>query len=238
VSKNRFINPVLIVFLILGAFTLAVNPISADEIYPTEGHLLWKGINWNIVRGPTENTWIDDQGRLHMVLQKINGDWKDIEFNSPATYRYGKYIWKVYSGSLNYPLGTSVAMYTYTDDNHELDIEIEQYPGYDQHLWYTVQPGGVDEHPENINYSVPSNSPYLNERSITYTIDWEPTYVTFSAVTSSGTVISSWKYTNSKSVPDVPATIIFGIGKSGGGIPAGNIPQEIIWDSFQYINNQ
>lgn len=235
--KYKLNIPVLILCLILGMVIFATSPASAEKTFPTDRHLLWKGINWNIDTNPTDNAWIDDQGRLHMVLQKINGDWKGIEFNSPTKYKYGKYIWKVHSGSLNFPRGTGIGMFTYTDDLHELDIEIQEWPGYSEHLWFTVQPGNVDEHPENIKYAVPSNSPYIDEKDITYTIDWQPTYVDFSAVTSSGKIINAWRCTNSAIIPQIPAYIIFGIGKSSS-TPAGNMPKEIVWDNFQYISNK
>jgi PKD repeat protein len=222
--------------LFLIAVFLLISSTATAKIVPVNNQITWDGVTWNLEQGNQNNVWIDDAGLMHNIYDNSNGIWTGTSLVSNDKYLYGKYIWKVHSGSLNYPLGTSVAMFTYTDDLHELDIEIEQWPGYDQHLWYTVQPGQVDSRPDLINYSVPSNSPHINAANVTYTIDWEPTYVKFSAVTSNGAVINAWNCTNSEAIPKIPAYVIFGIGKAGGYSPSGT-SQEIIFDSFQYINS-
>src|SRR5690606_42094034 len=43
--------------------------------------------------------------------------------------------------------------------------------------------------------------------NITYIIEWEPTYINFSVISSDGSIISNWNYTNESEIPHVESTI-------------------------------
>ncbi len=203
----------------------------------TQGRLLWSGINWQVYTQMENSTWVDDQGRLHMKLQKVGDRWYGTELDSPTTYLYGKFIWNVSSTSLQFERNTSIGFFTYTDDSHEIDFEIHQWPGLDPRLWFTNQPGSLDNHPNNVHYSVYSDSPYLDATNVTYTFDWEPTYINYSVLNSDGSIISSWNYTNAREVPHVAANVIENIGTVMGCAPVSGQPQEIIFNEFQYLGN-
>ncbi len=236
-------NLILIFSLILLIFSSNIvlaedtnsNLNAGHQSNVTKGRLLWSGINWRVYTQMENSTWVDDQGLLHMRLQKIGDRWYGTELNSPTTYLYGKFIWNVSSTSLQFERNTSIGMFTYTDDDHEIDIEINQWPGLDPHLWFVNQPGTLGKRPDNVHYSVYSNSSYLGATNITYMFDWEPTYINYSAISSDGTIISNWNLTNASSVPHVDATIIEVITTVRGKAPLSGQSKEIVFNSFQYI---
>ena len=74
----------------------------------SHGRLLWSGINWRVISQLENNTWVDDQGRLHMRLQKVGDTWCCTTLESPYTVKYGKFIWNISSPSLNLERNTSI----------------------------------------------------------------------------------------------------------------------------------
>jgi hypothetical protein len=200
----------------------------------SQGRLLWSGIHWRVISQVENSTWVDDQGRLHMRLQKIGDTWYCTTLESPYTVKYGKFIWNISSPSLNLERNTSIGMFTYGDDSHEIDIEINQWPGRDEHLWFTNQPGSIDDYPSNIYYNIYSDSPYLDETNITYIIDWEPTYINYSAINSEGSIISDWNYTNESGVPHIESTICQYFGTVANFTPRSEQTKEVVFNSFQY----
>lgn len=204
----------------------------------SQGRLSWCGINWRVVSQVENNTWVDDQGRLHMRLQKIGDKWYCTTLESPYKVKYGKFIWNISSPSLNLERNTSIGMFTYADDNHEIDIEINQWPGRNEHLWFTNQPGSIEDYPTNTYYSVYSDSPYLNSTNITYIIDWEPTYINYSVISCEGLMISNWNYTNESGIPHMESTICQYFGILANITPQSEQNKEIVFNSFQYIDNK
>lgn len=204
----------------------------------SQGRLLWSGINWRVISEVGNSTWVDDQGRLHMRLQKIGDTWYCTTLESPYKVKYGKFMWNISSPSLNLERNTSIGMFTYADDSHEIDIEINQWPGYDEHLWFTNQPGSIDGYPSNTYCSIYSDSPYLDATNITYIIDWEPTYINYSVTNSDGLVISNWNYTNESEIPHVESTICQYFGTVANFTPQNEQTKEIVFNSFQYTEGQ
>lgn len=204
----------------------------------SHGRLLWSGINWRVISQVENSTWVDDQGRLHMRLQKVGDTWHCTTLESPYTVKYGKFIWCISSPSLNLERNTSIGMFTYANNNNEIDIEINQWPGRDEHLWFTNQPGSVEDYPSNIYYDVYSDSPYLNATNITYIIDWEPTFINYSVSTSDGLIISSWNYTNESEIPHTESTICQYFGTVANFTPQSEQTKEIVFNSFQYVSRK
>jgi PKD repeat protein len=124
-------------------------------------------------------------------------------------------------------------LFTYHDDNNELDIEINQLPDEDYHLYYTKQPGDVEIHTENISYGVLSNNQHLNDTNITYTIEWTPNYVYYSAVDPEGNMIKEWNYTNT-GIPEVNSSICMNLGHLPNDEPASGDSFELVLHNFTY----
>lgn len=210
--------------------------------YIVNDRLLWKGISWVWCQGPRvdrSNAWVDDNGDLNLRMQKFDGIYKGVLFETPTPYLYGRIRWTASSPTLNIERNASLGLCTYYDDPNtsipnELDIEINQWPGYDERIWFSCHPASIDSHPENIHYGCLSTDPNVNDSGCVYTIEWTPTYVYYSVVASDGTTILEWNYTGD----DIPHTsayicMFFGVLAQGAGPASGN-PITIKFSNFEY----
>jgi PKD repeat protein len=201
---------------------------------PVNNNLYWSGLNW-YVDTTHSNTWVDDENNLHMRLEKINNKWCGSLLESRNTVKYGKLTWVSSSPSLNLERNTTIGLFTYHDDRNELDIGINQWPGYDEHLYFVKQPGSVDDHPKNISYGVFSSNPHLNDKNIVYLIEWTPDYVYYSVTASDGTIIQDWTYSNPENIPSINSTICMDLlPLAGSYYPASGNAAEIVLRSFTY----
>ena len=67
----------------------------------------WAGINWTIkdtagkLQSPGPNIWakenvrVDNNGYLHLMIQKINQSWTASEIWTPTTFNYGRFTWEI-----------------------------------------------------------------------------------------------------------------------------------------------
>lgn len=202
--------------------------------YPVNSNLNWCGITW-YVPAASSNTWVDDQNNLHMRLEKINDRWCGAVLESRNTVKYGKLTWVSNTPALNLERNTTFGLCTYYDDRNELDIEINQWPGYDEHVWFSKQPASVDNHPENISYGVFSSNPYLNDKNIVYSIEWTPNYVYYSVTAGDGTIIQDWTYSDPEGIPAINSTICMCLlPLAGSYYPASGNAAEVVLSSFTY----
>jgi len=222
-------------YLLFILSVLLTSSIAAADTYPVNNNLDWSGINWYVDDASESNTWVDSSGNLHMELRKIGDKWYGATLESPYTVEYGKFTWVASSPSLNLERNTAIGLFVYHDDYHEIDIEINQWPDCDEHLYFANQPGSVEDYPDNIDYGVLSDNPHLNDKNIEYSIDWEPTSILFSAIASDGTIIRRWNYTNADAIPDVNSSIVMCIlPLAGTYYPASGNTAEIVLSSFTY----
>ena len=64
------------------------------------------------------------------------------------------------------------------------------------------------------------------------------TYINFSVVSSDGSIISNWNYTNESEIPHVESTICQYFGTVANFTPQNEQPKEIVFNSFQYISSK
>lgn len=215
--------------------------------YITNDRLPWKGYSWVWIQNDYTDrscAWVDDDGNLHQVLQRIGGVYKGTLFETPTPVRYGRMTWVASSPSLNYERGTSLGFCTYlsdptpsTPDKNELDIELNQWTGYDDRCWFTIQPGSLDTHPDKVYYGVKSDSPYVNQGNITYIIEWTPSYVYYGAIASNGDKILEWTYSDASWIPDDAAYICMDVlTLMGGAGPTSGNSYELVLSNFTYDN--
>jgi hypothetical protein len=170
-----------------------------------------------------------------MKLQKNGDTWQGSYLESSNTVKYGKFTWIAGSSSLDFERGATVGLFVYRDDTHESDIEINQWPGYDQHLWMSVRPGGIDDHLGNLDYGVLSTDPHLHDQNIKYCIDWAPNYVDFSATAPDGTIIRRFTFTDSSRISQLNSSICMDLTPLDNRYyPESGNPVEIVLKSFTY----
>jgi endo-1,3-1,4-beta-glycanase ExoK len=205
--------------------------------------LRWSGYDWTVRAGHGDpgnnfwsdsknNVWVDSYGKLHMTIKNSGGKWYCSEIDSTNLYKYGKFTWKVDSPVLNLDKNAVLGLFTYTDDYNELDIETSQWSdAKENHLWYTIQPYTVPGN--DISYISPTSS-YRTATNVTYTIDWEPTYVRYKATLSTGKVIADWDYTKINGIPKLPGNAIINFWLSNGKPLSNGKNAEIIISSFSH----
>ena len=227
--------------------SVAASQSIAGNIYPINGVINWKGQRWYLTSGgrssPGNNywdntgngVWIDSQGRLHLTVRNDNGVWKSTMLNSQYKYKYGTFTWKVDSPVYTYDKNSVVGLFTYLDDNNELDIETSRWGNpTNGNLWYTVQPYGVAGNEQG--YNVPS---YIDGSSTYYRIDWQPTSIRFvswksDGTLSDGTLIADHTYTNTAGIPATSQYVMMNFWMMSGTTPQQDM--ELIISDFSVSN--
>lgn len=202
--------------------------------------ITWEGVQWTFVDNQhtaPSCAWLDGQNNLHMRLQQIDGSYQGALFESSETYQYGTFSWTVKSSSLNLERGSSLGFFTYNDDGklplNEIDIEINQWQGYNERAWFVLQPGAISTPDEDkVHYTVSNPS---DEEDLTYTIQWFPEQVHWSIVNSRGTVVSEWTYSNADAIQDDAARVCFDLlVLNHGAGPVSGDPVEVVLSDFSY----
>ena len=179
---------------------------------PTNNKIKWDGITWDCKYGSGmgpgnnywsasgNNVWIDDQNRLHLTIKKTGTKWYCTEVQSQKLYKYGTFKWKISSPIFTFDKNSVLGLFTYVDDNHEIDIETTRWQQNSNNLlWYTVQPCDITGN--SVGFLQSTKTTY-DGHDMTVQFDWQPTYVHFTSWDNTGKVIADMNYTGA-SVPHV-----------------------------------
>lgn len=204
--------------------------VATATTYPQDGKLDWKGQTWDVrsvYGGPgpcsfnPQGAFVDDQDRMHLTIQKINGKWKCSEVDTFKKYRYGVFRWTLDSpGFQTWDKNIVGAPFIYTDDLHEMDIEFTRWsnPRYN-FIWFANQP-----------YDLPSfqakTTPKVCE------INWTKKRVTYSVWDESGKLIAH--ATTTKGVHSTPSHVCLIMWLNEGRAPSNKQPAELIFSDFSY----
>jgi hypothetical protein len=122
-----------------------------------DGTIQFAGMTWNVREGKggpgpnrwsssKESVWVDDQGRLHLQIRRIDGTWHCAEVWTRESFGYGDYVFQVASNVEHSDPNVVVGLFTYLDDAHEIDIEFARWGVADHRpAQYVVQPGARPE---------------------------------------------------------------------------------------------
>jgi hypothetical protein len=111
------------------------------------------GMTWNVREGQggpgpnrwsasNKSVWVDVQGQLHMKIRRVDGLWYGAEISTQKSLGYGEYIFQLAKNAEAYDPYVVVGLFTYLDDNHEIDIELSRWRvASDPAGQYVVQPG-------------------------------------------------------------------------------------------------
>jgi hypothetical protein len=168
-------------------------------IYPTDGKLTWKGIEWKVRSydgepGGENNKWltngayIDDLGRLHLTITKEGDTFYSSELCTPTKYRYGVFRWRIETPLNDLDPNVCLGGFTYLNDTTEIDIEYSKWIHDTRELWYSNQPHHFP------GYQIEQAQPIIGE------IDWSPSRIIFSSWYADGTLIAQYQTTT-----DIPA---------------------------------
>jgi len=158
---------------------LTVN--KSVNTYPSKGIIHWKGLDWYVYTGRSnpgnnywnnQGVWVDNQNRLHLTIINKDGKWYCTGLETINKYTYGTFTWTVASPVYTFDKNSVLGLFTYRDDNHELDIEPSRWGLEDDtNLGYSVQPVKVKGNERTFNLKGTKGA------NTTYRIEWKRTYI-------------------------------------------------------------
>jgi hypothetical protein len=233
------------------AQTIATAIITREN--PSANWLRFSGYDWWIKSAATlvgpgpnyfsdsaTNVWTDKTGQLHLRLTQVSNHWQCAEVVSARTFGYGSYRFELNTAVNGLDPNAVLGLFTWSDDpsytHREIDIEESRWsnPTDPNNSQFVVQPFDVAGH--LARFAVPGGV-----TNVTAWFSWQSNQVTFecvrgsySARTNRANLIYSWTYTGA-----VPQTgdenVRINLWLNNTQPPAGNVAQEIIVKSFQFV---
>jgi len=187
---------------------------SLPKLLIAQTTIQFAGITWNVrsgTGGPGPNNWSDDSssvwvdtnGQLHLKIRKVGNTWYCSEIYAQQSFGYGEYRFYVESNVENYDPNIVSGLFTYENDNRELDIEFSSWgDSTDVDGWYTIQPPPYNSSNQN------SFSLNLSGNNSTHKFIWSSSTIFFQSyngysatLTDSGDLINQWTYAGSNNPP-------------------------------------
>ena len=222
---------------------------SIDSAATLTRSITFSGYEWLVkdgFSGPGPNrfsdslrsVWVDQQGRLHLRLERRRGKWYAAEVVLAQTPGYGTYQFGVDSRVDNLDLNVVLGLFTWCTnpaaDNCEIDMEFSRWGDeLNQNAGYVVQP--YDEPGHAYSFELPPESP------TTHSFTWKPSTVFFQSHSrvqdplGSIDEIQSWTYIQTVPPPDGAAARI-NLWLRGGLRPASKKTKsvEVVISSFAF----
>jgi endo-1,3-1,4-beta-glycanase ExoK len=231
-NKKRYVKLITLSLLCL---VLISNIAAADRYLSWCGKQWWVrsgtgnpgGNNWN---SSSSSVWVDGSNCLHLTIKKVGGIWYSTEVDTTtANYSYGVYKWDVSSPILNLDPNIVAAMFFRHNDSNEIDIEATQWGWtYSDRLSLSVQPNAYQS-------AITYDSPNRNVKNVTYSFDWEPKYVRFTAKLTNGTTIADWICTDQTSIPHVAGGVAMQMWLMNHLAPINGQNAEMVLTNFSYV---
>ena len=185
-NLKKYFNLILFTFFIFYCFegVIAQNSITENITRVID----FSGCTWNVKSGyggpgpnywsdSEESVWVDGEGRLHLKIRKINGNWYCAEIYTQEFTDYGEHRFLIEGRVDQFDRNVVLGLFTYYDDTHEIDIEFSKWgsQSYANIGSFTIQP-----------YTVSGNSKTfpveLNNELSTHYFNWQPDYVLFGSM--------------------------------------------------------
>lgn len=174
----------------------------------------FSGYKWNVRNGSggpgpnkwsddPSNVWVDTLGYLHLKILKTGDSWYCSEVYTQQSLGYAEYSFELVSDPELYDPNIVVGLFTYENDNREIDIEFAKW-GNTQGLssWYTVQPAPYT--PEN-HFGFMMG---LQGRVSSHSFRWTHDSIIFRSstpyilpISSKDSILAEWIYTGSSIPP-------------------------------------
>lgn len=207
--------------------TLAVPAVAAARVVQFSGRTWYvrsspqlSGPGPNRFSDTAKSVWVDATGALHLTIHREKGKWQSSEVFSDVLGR-GTYTWSVSSNVNALDRNVVLGLFSYLDDNHEIDVEIARWGNAADptNAQFVVQPYG---HPGNLTRFTTPAGP------TTYGFTWGQSTVAFTGPS------TSWTYSG----PDVPQTTghraHMNLWLFGGSAPSDGRDVEVVLRSFAY----
>jgi hypothetical protein len=227
--------------LTITGFLTSSSPLQAED-----RTMHFAGQTWNVRKGHggpgpnrwsdgKESVWVDDQGRLHLRIRQIAGEWSCAEVWTQKSLGYGDYVFQLASNVEKNDPNVVVGLFTYLDDRHEIDIEFSRWgKARSEPAQYVIQPGS---RPGNVRRFALG----LTGDSSTHRFHWREGSVFFQSLhghydtlSSKTMLIQEWKTMS----PDIPRAgaekLHINLWLDRGRPPADGKDVEVIINSFRW----
>lgn len=170
---------------------------SGFEWYVRDSNNSKVGPGGNKFSNSNDNVWLDNEGKLHLKLVFKNGVWYCSEVRLLKSLGYGTYTFHVNSDLTTIDDNAVIGMFSYLDDNNEIDIEFSKW-GIDSNsnAQFVVQPADKTGNIERFTIDKGQNSTQ-------HSFEWRENFIRFeSKIIKKDTsqILHEWRYTG-ESIP-------------------------------------
>lgn len=177
----------------------------ATRSAPNMRTIQWSGLDWwlksvywgpgpNFFTNSTNNVFVDGQGRLHLRITHVNGNWYCSEIVSHRTLGLGSYYFYLDTPVDALDPNITLGLFTWSNapdfTHREIDVEGGRWgdSGDYNNAQFVVQPYNFSNH--LVRYRVPPSA--INSM---HSFNWQSDSIAFTAVTGT-TTVASWTYTS------------------------------------------
>lgn len=218
-----------------------------ESVTPKERVIQFSGMEWivrateegregpgpNLFSASDKNVWIDAQGRLHLKIRQEGGYWYCSGVTLKKSLGYGQYVFYVGSDITELDKNVVAGLFTYLDDDHEIDIEFSKWSTDDnQNAQFVSQPSTVKGNKERFDIA-----PKLGQT--VHSFDWQEEQIFFRSryINNNGldNVIHEWKYVGKDIPKEKTEKLKLNLWLFKGQMPSDLKDQEIVIDSVRFV---
>jgi len=130
----------------------------------------------NLWSDSQESVWVDEKGRLHLKIRKINGKWHCAEVYTTEFTTFGEHRFLIEGDIQHLDKNVVLGLFVYADDNHEIDIEFSKWGDYNP-----LDIGSFAVQPYTIEGNIDRFPVGLDSFRTTQIIDWQDKYILFNS---------------------------------------------------------
>ncbi|MFC5711339.1 glycoside hydrolase family 16 protein [Thalassorhabdus alkalitolerans] len=209
----------------------------------------FSGYTWDVKHTGSEFTWgpgpnhwsrdhvnVDDEGRLHMKIDRQDNQWYSSEVSTTETLGYGTYSFQVDS-SIDIDKNAVLGLFTYDmqsedavqAEHREIDIEFTKWGLESNHnSYYTVQPYIKEENQCMFTIREEAAEPTV------HSFTWTPEEIVFRSATTGGRLLQTWTYSG-EDIPDSQnEKVHINLWLFQGKGPSNNQPVEMVISDFSF----
>ncbi|MCU0457809.1 MAG: glycoside hydrolase family 16 protein [Bacteroidales bacterium] len=183
-----------------------------------------------------ENVWVDEKGRLHLKITFRNEKWHCARVELARHTGYGRYIFYVSTRPDSLDRQVVWGLYTYKNDNEEIDIEFSQWGiENNQEAQYAIQPSHVTGNKARFRMN-------MEGTYSTHLFDWTRKWIDFASYhghrkqpVNETEIIARWRYYGDDIPPDSDEKLKMNLWLFRGTPPSDGKEAEVVIDRVEII---
>ena len=195
-------------------------------------HNTRRGPGPNVFSDSDESVWVDDNGRLHLKIRKIDDVWHCAEVTLKKSLGYGTYTFHVNSDLTTLDKNVVAGFFTYLNDQEEIDIEFSKWSEENNNnAQFVVQPYEKEGNIERFQLGE-------NLGTTAHSFTWHKKQILYQSVAienSNSQTIHSWTYTGKDIPKNKKEKLKINLWLFKGQEPSNLQEQEIVIDSVSYM---